>query len=244
MTYNEFIQNIIDTRGQWNIPDDYAKLRILMRDNLKNNCPFLKNKKPWNNGLTKETDYRLRKVSENSKGVNKWSKGRKVSDETRAKISLAQKNLDRSNRKTNKGKIAITNGVKLFFIDDSIEIPNDFYRGNCYTKGPRDMSNYYNNIEMMERKSKQNSGSNNPMYGNGYKVSGGNNGHAKIDYYFNDIKFECRKYLVNYLKQNGFPAISVSTIRGIENGSYGIRIANKYAYIIENLTWRFKDNEN
>ena len=37
------------------------------------------------------------------------------------------------------------------------------------------------------------------MYGKGYKISGGKNGKAIYNYYFNDLLFDCRKSLIEFL---------------------------------------------
>ena len=61
---------------------DEAKQKISEANTGKGN----KGKSTWNNGLTKETDNRIKEKAENSKGKNTWSKGRKLSEETKQKI--------------------------------------------------------------------------------------------------------------------------------------------------------------
>ena len=78
------------------------------------------------------------------------------------------------------------------------------------------------------------------MYGNGHKVSGGKNGKAITNYWYNDILFECRKDLVNYLKQNVDTSISTNLIRNIERGTYSNRTINKYKYLIDSIRWEAK----
>lgn len=51
------------------------------------------------------------------------------------------------------------------------------------------------------------------------------------------------KELVKYLQFNGFDTVSVSTIRKIEQNAYHIRIEKKYKYIIDNLVWGYKKDE-
>ena len=169
------------------------------------------------------------------------SKGRKHSQCTIEKMSIAAKNRDNSKYKgIHKGYITITNGQISYQIPPDESIPEGFYRGNCYTKGPHDMSNYYSDVEMQKRKSQSLSGENNPMCGNGHKVSGGKNGKAVTNYWYNDILFECRKDLVNYLKQNVDPSISTNLIRNIERGTYSIRTINRYKYLIDSIRWEAK----
>lgn len=79
----------------------------------------------------------------------------------------------------------------------------------------------------------------NPMYKNGYKVSGGNNGHATKRYTYNGLTFECRKELVEYLKTFD-DKICISTLRKFENNSK--RVVREHS-ILNNVEWRYK-NEN
>lgn len=71
---------------------------------------------PWNKGLTKETDDRLKKSSEKMKGLNNpnygkapWNKGAQYSDDLKNKISTATKcamaNLSQDKKDAMKSKI-------------------------------------------------------------------------------------------------------------------------------------------
>ena len=52
----------------------------------------------WNKGLTKETDYRIKKISESKKGINHPFYGKKRSEETCKKISESNKGQIRSEK--------------------------------------------------------------------------------------------------------------------------------------------------
>ena len=102
------------------------------------------------------------------------------------------------------------------------------------------MSRYYANEEMQRRNSLSKSGYRNSSYGHGERVSGGKNGKAIYDYWFEGQYFECRKYLVNYLNSIGWD-ISCNNIRAIQFGTCGEKLTEKYKYIIDNLQWSLKD---
>lgn len=197
--------------------------------------------------VSKETKL---KISEKNKGrkltsdqrkkISKANKGRKVSEQTRQKMSESAKLVDRSNFKYNTGKVCITNGDEIKFVDKNITMPDGWFFGNCKASKKRDMSRYYSNDELRKLKSLSLSGDKNPMFGKGYKLSGGKNGKATKDYWYNDLYFDCRKSLVQYLKTID-NKISLSLIRSIENNSFGARTIKKYSWLIEALKWEFKD---
>ena len=101
-----------------------------------------------------------------------------------------------------------------------------------------------NNVKEMQRRRELgiqgNFGSKNGMYKNGYKVSGGRNGHANMLYTYKDKTFDCRKDLVAYLKQID-PRITCSVILRLTKGRSTLRAYNKYKDIFDNLSWRYKD---
>lgn len=142
----------------------------------------------------------------------------------------------------NLNKVAITNGTRTRYIGRDEELPDGFRYGNSAASGTHDMSRYYNDKEARIRNSLSKSGKNNSSYGNGYRVSGGRNGHNKYRYTFKGVEYECRKYLVQGLKEQGYD-INVNAVRKIENGNYSVRIAKKFKWLIDGLSWRDK-NEN
>ena len=105
------------------------------------------------------------------------------------------------------------------------------------------MSNYFASSELRLKKSYSMSGENNPMYNKGYLISGGKNGHATYIYTFEGIDYDCRDDLMKVLK-NRWASIAESTIRKIMRGNYSSRISKKYQYVIDNLSWRKKVDEN
>lgn len=58
---------------------------------------------PWNKGKTKETDERLRKISEQNKGQVSWLKGKHISEETRLKLKAHAGGYRRNCGKGKKG---------------------------------------------------------------------------------------------------------------------------------------------
>lgn len=169
-------------------------------------------------------------------------KGKKLNlgDEERIRRRKHMKQIQNSYQGINKGKIVINNGFHNKYIDKDDTIPDGYKIGNIATSGPHNMTKYYSDAEAQHKNSISKSGCNNSMYGNGYRISGGKNGKAIKDYWFKDVYFDCRKALVTYLKQID-PTISVNLIRNIENNNYGIRTKTKYAWVIECLKWRLKD---
>lgn len=183
----------------------------------------------------------IRLSDEQKKIIGEANKGKVLSKETRQKISSTRLSRTYTYKAPNKNKISINNGETFRYICSYEVIPDGWSRGIGKTK-PHDMSHYYNdsNVEKRKANSASKSGEHNSMYGNGYRVSGGKNGKATIDYYFDGMHFECRKHLLEYLKENVDNTISESCIRSIVNGTYGVRIKNKYSSIIEKLSWESK----
>ena len=183
------------------------------------------------------------KLSQETKDkISKANIGRTRSQCTIEKMKEAFKYRDNTNiGGQNKGKICINNGITNKFVDKEYLIPEGYIIGSNTLGKKKNMSNYYNSSELQQNRSNISSGCNNNMYGNGFKVSGGKNGKALYDYYFKNRYFECRKYLVQYLKNvEGFN-ISENAIRNIQEGTYGVRTKNKFQYVIDNLSWRLKD---
>lgn len=196
-----------------------------------------------------ETRNKIRKSNtgkklsiETKKKISNANKGKVISDVTKQRMSESAKLVDRSSFKSNSGKICITNGTEIRYIQKDEIIPDNWYIGNCKTSGKHDMSKYYSNNELRKLRSLSLSGVNNPMFGKGYKLLGGKNGKALKDYWYNNMYFDCRKSLVCYLKtiDNN---ISVNLIRNIENNSCTAKAIEKYGWLIKSLNWRFK-NEN
>lgn len=78
------------------------------------------------------------------------------------------------------------------------------------------------------------------MYGKGYLRQGGNNTNSHIRYFYKDKTFECRKDLVEYLKENIDSTISINLIRNIEANTYKKRTETRYGELIEDLRWEKK----
>lgn len=168
-------------------------------------------------------------------------KGRKRSDETKRKMSESAKKLDRSNRvNPTKGKISITDGIDVKYIDPKSEIPEGWYLGNCHTKGKHDMSHYTE--EMREHRRELSRGSNNTMYGKGYKIAGGKNGKATHIYTYKGVDYQCRKDLHKALLAEGY-TFGINTLRSIVLNPNSIRLNKKYGELIHAISMRLKSDE-
>ena len=200
-------------------------------------------------GIPKSLEHR-KKLSEANKGkrlpesqkekISKGNKGKILSAETKEKMSVSAKKLSHHNYKTNKGKVVVTNGFEIKYIDKQSSLPEGYIYGNCKTAAPHNMTNYYNDEEAKKKKSESHRGIRNAMYGKGYLRSGGNNTNAHTRYFYKEYVFECRKDLVNFLKQNVDPKISINLIRCIEKGTYKKPTELKYSELIQLLRWETK----
>lgn len=138
----------------------------------------------------------------------------------------------------NKGKKAVTNGIETKYIASTDTIPEGYWLGMT-VKAKKHIKDL---VAYKQQKSRLAAGENNNMYGCGYKISYGKNGHATKNYYFENQKYDCRKSLIEELNKRGY-AVGNSTFRAIENKTYTDRLYKKFKYIIDNLTWELK-NEN
>lgn len=275
-TYTSFINHIIETRGQWNIPEgEYWEGHHILPKCLGGDG----NTKAKHNNIIRlypEEHYLAHKLlameySNIKSLVNAWEmmiypKGKtkrsypiSADDYATARklwstimsqdnpgckktghpwnYGLRKEKPAKIKRTGNKGKIAITNGIITKYILPNEEIPAGFTKG-MHTKG---MShNLIMSDELRATKSKLASGSNNPMYQNGAKISGGNNGHAVIRYFYAGQIFECRNDLLTVLI-NIDNRISKSTIRKLINGS--TRVLREHP-VLKEVTWEVKSNEN
>lgn len=165
--------------------------------------------------------------------------GTKLSQETRLNMSKAQKLRSKDTFiGYNKGRIWITDGITSKLVCPDDEIPEGWKRGNVYTAGHHDMSKYYSESAKEQRlnNSKSKSGKNNSMYKKGYKVAGGNNGHATIRYFYEEQTFECRKDLLSYLNTKGIKISSQDIANFVKNN----KISSKYSDILSKITWEKK----
>lgn len=226
----------------------YRDSRLIAAESCRRNSSGSNNgmygKAPWNKGKTKETDIRVqtyaKKCGQTKIGVklgpNSEATRKKKSEATRLRYKLHPETF--AGRNT--GKVAITDGTNTMFVDKSLPLPEGFEYGNSGTRGQHNMHRYYADEEMRARKSASASGPNNANYGHGERQSGGRNGKATYDYWYEDKYFECRKYLLEYLNSLGIE-ISDNALRNIQNGTYGKRTERKFAVVIQKLSWRLKD---
>ena len=219
-------------------PEEYEELRLLVSEhNKKNNFGLDENGHPANYGKPMSEEQKA-KLSAAKLG----KKIRKNTEQGRANKSAAMKKRYLEHPETfvskTKNKMRITNGSVNTFIEKDAELPKGYWFG-ITVKGKRRIKDP---VAYSQQKSILSSGENNGMYGCGYKISGGNNGHATKNYYFEGKVYDCRKSLIEELNGRGF-AVGNSTFRAIENKTYTDRLYNKFKYIIDNLTWELK-NEN
>ena len=236
MDYENFIQNIIDTRGQWDIPEGeyweghhiiprckggegntksrhpnviwlfpeehYNAHKLLALEN-PNDFALLwawdamaYNKKDGRDYFVSEEDYGIlrrmhseimkgKRLSVNPETGYSYLKGTHLSEETKNKISKANKGrpnpksektkIKMSNshkgKKKNypngiKDKIAINNGVEILWINKDQSIPEGYQKGLILDVN-RDTSNYNKSWTVERRKAfgVSRSGENNPHYG-------------------------------------------------------------------------------
>lgn len=219
-------------------PEEYETLRLLVSEhNKKNNFGLDENGHPANYGKPMSDEQKAK--------LSAAKLGKKISKNSelgRANKSAAAKKRYLEHPETfvskTKNKVRITNGSVNTFIEKDTELPEGYWFG-VTAKSKRHIKDP---IAYRQQKSILSSGENNGMYGCGYKISGGNNGHATKNYYFEGKKYDCRKNLIDELNTRGF-AIGNSAFRAIENKTYTDRLYNKFKYIIDNLTWELK-NEN
>lgn len=140
----------------------------------------------------------------------------------------------------NKGYVAITDGFQTRYVPSLNDLETGWKAGNCYTAKPHNMSNYYSEGYDRSKNSLSKSGTRNSMYGNGYRVSNGNNGHADRWYKIDSIVFDCRKNLIEYLQNKNVP-VCASVIRRIEDNTITDRLKRKYSYLFNNLNWGYKN---
>lgn len=89
------------------------------------------------------------------------------------------------------------------------------------------------------RMARANYGKANGMFGNGAKISGGKNGHASVRYFYEDKVFECRNDLLEYLWKLDIK-ITSSAIRKIIHNTGTARVYNMYKNVFDKLRWEFK----
>ena len=192
------------------------------------------------------------KWSEMHKGAKNGRYGKEVTKETRSKISKANKGRGLGIKNPKKGrpgvkkpdgfgeKISIAlkkrtrSEAELNRLREFGKIAAEKNRGKKRSLETRQK------ISVALKGHRALKGEDNPMYGKGYKISGGNNDNAKYIYTYKNVDYQCRDDLMKELKKE-FPDISKSTIRKIMKGDYTERISLKFQYVIDNLTWRLKD---
>lgn len=221
-------------------PEEYDFARKIYAKNISGDNNPMSSKSPWNAGLTKCTDARVAAYSENLKN-------RQFSNESKSKMSKAKKQYFSEHDQSNKGLICITDGVTNKYVSNDSDLPEGWHRGNNtvghHPKHTKHRPHKIQNIDLYRRqKSEQCSGENNPMYGKGYLIKGGKNGRADRYYIYNNIRFESRVELIQYLNSLG-DMIEGRHIREWERGKVRPKIIKLYSHILDNLVWGYK-NEN
>jgi hypothetical protein len=125
-------------------------------------------------------------------------------------------------------------------IQDKVEKAGAFRYKNRQIKSPAIRSyNIKDKDAFIKQKSKLTKGEKNPMYGQGHKIAGGNNGHASIRYFYDGKTFECRNDLLDYLNSKGIN-ITSSAIRKLVHNTGTLRVYNMYKDVFDNLEWEYK----
>lgn len=223
MLYKEFIQNIIDTRGQWS-EDVRTSERGCARHHIIPKC-----------------------MGGAPKTIN-WDKHSNIiwlypSEHFIAHKLLAIENPNIEGYVCAYKRMCYSINLKDYTATpEEYELAENLFRKSHskHLKGKKQKSHTIHNKELYSKqKSKQCTGKGNPMYGKGYKVSGGNNGKATKLYFYDNLTFDYRLGLIDYLKTID-NKICVSTIRKFESGS--TRVVREHP-ILNNLTWRYKDED-
>ena len=218
--------------------DDYAILREMLSKKMTGRyvCEETRKKLSVANVGKSLPEETRRKISEKNKG-------KIVSESVKRKIAETKSKRNYHYVCPNKGKRLVTNGVVDKYIDKDDLVPDGFYFGTRNRGKKHDMSKHYEFLSNGGVNKFSRFGKSNGMYGRSDLCSDGKNSHATKFYCIDGQRFECRKELVKYLQFNGFDTVSVSTIRKIEQNAYHIRIEKKYKYIIDNLVWGYKKDE-
>lgn len=263
ITYNEYIQNIINTRGQWNIPNNtYFESHHILPKCLGGTGKVKAKHKNiiW---LYPEEHYIAHKLlaienPTNKALVNAWEmmaypKGKTkrsypVSADDYAILrklgsdcmKINNPGLDKEGHPWNYG-LGIKKPKSFIFInngDYKLKIAENDPIPTGFKKGrlPYKKKPLLSKEEKQEIFSKIATGKNNPRYNKGYKISGGKNGHATIRYFYENKTFECGKDLISFLNKED-PKISESTIRKLKAGS--VRVLKEHP-ILTKISWEEK----
>lgn len=222
--------------------EDYALLKKLHRESVKD-FPFGINPETgrgYNYQVPLSEDAKA-KISKAMKGKNK---GVPKSEETKRKMLLSWETRDKQylrDLKPTKDLKRITDGVKNTFIKKEDPLPEGFRYGMTTKK---DHSGY-NNSWTEERRQQQRErfqGEKGPRYGKGYLTAGIKNGGTKYIFTYKGIDYFSRSDLVLALRPY-YPKLTDITIKQIMENDYTSIIANKYKEVIQNLSWRLKNED-
>lgn len=223
MLYKEFIQNIIDTRGQWS-----EEVRLSNRGYARHHI--------------------IPKCLGGEPKILNWDKHPNIiwlypAEHFIAHKLLAIENQDNEHIVCAYKRMCYSKNLKCSIVTEyDYELAENLFRKSHsnHLKGKKQKSHTIHNKELYSKqKSKQCTGKGNPMYGKGYKLSGGNNGKATKLYFYDNLTFDYRLGLIDYLKTID-NKIGISTIRKFERGS--TRVVREHP-ILNNLTWRYKDED-
>lgn len=242
MTHKDFIDNIINTRGQWNIPEDvYKEVHHILPRCLEGEPKVLtsKNKKEHHPNLIwlyPEEHFIAHRLLylDNIENYGLFASYMHLSK----KEFLKAQDYELLRNFNHKIPGDIQNKVN--------EIIKCRYKTRKVVQRKTDKNTDGYKKEQARRrvlKIQGNKGSKNGMFGQGHKVSDGRNGHASIRYYYKDLIFESRKELVAYLQKSGIK-ITYSAIRRLMNNQSTLRNYNMYKEVFDNLYWRYKESEN
>lgn len=165
----------------------------------------LKGRSTWCKGLTKETDIRLKKISDTLKN-------REFSDEWRKKISDVRKNQYANGY----NPIWINNGVIETSIQKGDPMPDGFKKGRLsyldtyIHKG--DESKKINHQQLADYLNKGWEKGRPKSVGNSIKKS-----LQTMHWEYDNLKFDTARDLADYLNVNGYPKISESTVINVGN---------------------------
>lgn len=239
ISYDEFIDNIVKRRGQWNIPEgEYFEAHHIVPRCLgglpKNGSSYKKRHHPNIIWLYPEEHFIAHRLLALEHPDIYGLQAAYTFTSIHGKIEAEDyKKLKEARRVLPSDLAYLVNKYKGTHYKKRKEIKR---------KTTRDTSK--NVAEMSRRKElgiQGNPGASNGMYHKGYKVAGGRNGHANMLYTYNGLIFQCRKDLVNYLKESVDNRVTESVIGRLVRGQSTLRAYIKFKGIFDNLTWRYKD---
>lgn len=229
--YFEFINNIIKSRGQWNVSDTYFEVHHII--------PICCGGEPQREQMLDTVKYSAHENLIWLLPEEHYEAHRLLALENPDNYGLFAAWLGTTKNNT----LSVEDYIELKaqrslpeHLATQISIAGAFHYNPNKTKDAKTTRRHSSKEACMTH---ANYGANNGMFGRGEKISGGNNGHASVRYFYEGQIFECRKDLLVYLTNQGYN-ITSSAIRKVIHNTGTSRVYNMYKEIFDKLTWEFK----